>query len=241
MPLEFVGRGWLCSKCSPAVMESMASRLPMFELQIIYDQELFDATSPQMLPEGRDRMARELTRSRNAYRRLRATFDRMSALASWQEKANEADDPLPEEHRTISAQEEAFLVRVFSPSVLHSSTRIATAFRKFESLRLIRDILDPGWRNQYATIGSLNTLAELEYWDARNQSWRQQRVKDILDAGVTNDPLFAKVLEIERGLDICYRMRDVAHRAMDMLRMRKCARRFERRRERKVSAWNIGR
>lgn len=222
-------------------MESMGRLLPITEVNITNEQELFDATSLQMLPEWRHRIARELTRRRNAYQRDRAAFDRLRALNSWQEKANEAEDSPREETRTISAQEEAFLARAFNPSVLRSSTRIAAAFRNVEALRLIRDILAPGWRSQYAAVGSPNTLAELDYWDAQNQTWREQRVQHILDSGVTDDLRLAKLIEIEGGLVIYKKMRDVAHRAVTMLRMRVRARRFEQRRERKVSAWNIGR
>lgn len=219
----------------------MRSVLPIIEGHITSVQQWYDATSLQMLPERRHRIAKEVTRRRNAYIEQRATFDRMTALNSWQEKANEADDLLAEESRTISAQEEAFLVRVFNPSVLRSSARIERAFRTFEALRLTQDILAPGWRNHYATVGSPNTLAELEYWDAQHQAWRDQRAQKILDTGVTNDLLLAKRLEIECGLVIRKKMRDVARRAMTMLRMRVRARRFEKRRERKVNAWNIGR
>lgn len=219
----------------------MLWKLEVMEIKLNQEQESFDANSLRMLPEERHRVATALTTRSNACRSDRTAYNRMSAVAAWQEMANEANHMLHEESRTLSTEEQAFLVLSYDRNVLHSSNAVETALRNFEALRLMRDILAPGWRIQFAKYGgSLGTPAELEYWEARNQIWREQRIRDVLDSGVTDDFHLAEDLEMVVARMVSKAMFDVAGRAVDMLRMRGCARRFESRRERKVRAWNMG-
>ena len=221
-------------------MEWLGPELERIEIALKQEQESFDANALRIPLEERHHIAATLTAKRNTCRKYRATLDQIGAVAAWQRKADEADELLHEEHRIITAEEEAFLIRTFGTDVLRSSTALETALRDFEALRLMRDILDPGWRIQYSELGPLGTPAELEYWEARNDIWREQRIRDILDAGVTDEFHLAEDLEDAVAGMIDEAMCGVARRAADMLRMRRCARRFERRRDRKMRARNMG-
>ncbi|KAA6411727.1 MAG: hypothetical protein FRX48_05008 [Lasallia pustulata] len=234
------GPSWLCSSCVTDIVESMGPLLENEYNSLVQEQEAFDANALHRSPEERQDMASTLTTKMDTCRGFRATLHRMGAVAAWQRHASEADESLEEETRTITADEEAFLVLIFGTGVLRSSTALESALTGFEALRLVRDILDPGWRSRYARLGSFNTPAEVEYWEARNEVWRQQRIRNYLDSRITAELYLAQELEDAVALATRMAMREMARRAVDMFRMRRCARRFDWTRERKMMARNMG-
>lgn len=240
MGLSF-GSGPVCGDCQKEWVEWLGPEVERMEATLQQEQESFDANALHLNPEDRHSIAATLNEKKSTCEKNRAILNDVNALVAWQSKATEEEDLDPTETLIFhagqdNAAQEAFLVQIFGTEVLRSSSARETALRDFEALRLIRDILDPGWRTQYADLGTLGTPPELEYWEARNALWREQRIYDILDSGCTDEFFLAEDLEMAVASDIDEMMQEVARRANDMLRMRRQARQFEWRRQRKLMA-----
>ena len=155
-------------------MEGLGAEVNMMESNLEQERESFEHSFSSLSLAQRQEIDADLTRKADLCQMYRATLNEDSAVAEWQRTSNEAQETSAEEVSIPTAAEQAFVVQISGTDALRSPRAFEEAKTDFEAVRLMRDILDPGWRVRFADSGMLlETPAELEYLKMRNDIWRQ--------------------------------------------------------------------